>query len=82
MKKILYYTSSWCGPCKQLAPIMESLKGQINYQKIDIDQNQELSIKYSIRSVPTLVLIDENGKEISRKIGLQQPQDILNFYNQ
>ena len=82
MKKILYYTASWCGPCKQLAPIMESLKGQINYQKIDIDQNQELSIKHSIRSVPTLVLIDENGKEISRKIGLQQPQDILNFYNQ
>ena len=46
MKKILYFTASWCGPCKALAPRMEKLSGQINYSKIDVDQNREMSTKY------------------------------------
>ena len=37
MKKILYFSAAWCGPCKTLGPIMESLSGQINYEKVDVD---------------------------------------------
>ena len=81
MKKILYFTASWCGPCKALAPRMEKLSSQINYQKIDIDSNQDLSMKYGIRSVPSLVLVDENGNEINRIVGAQPDESILNFYN-
>ena len=81
MKKILYFSAAWCQPCKTLVPIIESLAGQINYQKIDVDNNQDLSIQYGVRNIPTLILLDENGEVKGRKVGLQTKQDILNFYN-
>ena len=80
MKKILYFTAAWCAPCKTLGPIIESLSGQINYQKIDVDNNQDLSIQYGVRNIPTLVLV-ENGEAVGRLTGLQQKEAILNFYN-
>ena len=81
MKKILYFSAAWCGPCKTLGPIVESLAGQINYQKIDVDNNQDLSIQYGVRNIPTLILLDETGEVKGRKVGLQTKQDILDFYN-
>ena len=80
MKKILYFTGTWCQPCQVLGPIMESLSGQINYQKIDVDNNQDLSIKYGVRNVPTLVLV-ENEEAVGRLVGVQSKEAILNFYN-
>tara|TARA_E500000318_G_C3543180_1_gene205512 strand:- start:375 stop:620 length:246 start_codon:yes stop_codon:yes gene_type:complete len=80
MKKILYFSAAWCGPCKMLGPIMESLSGQINYEKIDVDNNQDLSIQYGVRNIPTLILV-ENGEAVGRLTGLQQKDQILEFYN-
>jgi len=80
MKKILYFSAAWCGPCKMLGPIMESLSGQINYEKIDVDNNQDLSIQYGVRNIPTLVLV-ENGEAVSRLVGVQSKEQILEFYN-
>lgn len=80
MKQILYFSAPWCGPCKMLGPIMESLSGQINYKKINVDNEQDLSIKYGVRNVPTLVLL-ENGEAVDKLSGLQQKDTILNFYN-
>ena len=80
MRKILYFSAAWCGPCKMLGPIMESLSGQINYEKIDVDNNQDLSIQYGVRNIPTLVLV-ENGEAVRRLTGLQQKDAILEFYN-
>tara|TARA_Y100000385_G_scaffold242620_1_gene259665 strand:- start:1087 stop:1332 length:246 start_codon:yes stop_codon:yes gene_type:complete len=80
MKKILYFSATWCGPCKTLGPIMESLSGQINYQKIDVDKDQDQSIKYGVRNIPTLILI-ENGEVKDKKVGVLSKDQILNFYN-
>ena len=80
MKKILYFSAAWCGPCKMLGPIMESLSGQINYQKIDVDKDQDLSIKYGVRNIPTLILL-EDGKAIDKMVGVGTKESILNFYN-
>ncbi len=80
MKKILYFSAAWCGPCKTLGPIMESLSGQINYQKIDVDSNQDLPIEYGIRNIPTLILM-EDGKAVDRMVGVGTKDSILNFYN-
>tara|TARA_R110001592_G_scaffold345900_1_gene638144 strand:+ start:635 stop:880 length:246 start_codon:yes stop_codon:yes gene_type:complete len=80
MKKILYFSAAWCGPCKTLGPIMESLSGQINYQKINVDTNQDQSIKYGIRNIPALVLL-ENGEVKDKKVGVLSKDQILNFYN-
>jgi thioredoxin 1 len=80
MKKILYFSAAWCGPCQTLGPIIESLSGQINYEKIDVDNNQDLSIKYGVRNIPTLVLV-ENGEAVSRLTGVQSKNQILELYN-
>ena len=80
MRKILYFTAAWCGPCKALGPVMDSLQGQINFDKIDVDSNTELSDQYGVRGVPSLILL-ENGEEVSRLVGVQSKETILNLYN-
>jgi len=80
MKKILYFSAAWCQPCRTLGPIMESLSGQINYEKIDVDNNQDLSIKYGVRNIPTLILV-ENGEAKDRIVGVASKERILDFYN-
>ena len=80
MRKILYFTASWCAPCKTLSPIMDSLQGQINFDKNDVDTNTDLSAQYGVRGVPSLVLV-ENGNEVGRLVGAQTKETILNFYN-
>jgi len=60
---------------------MESVSDQVNYQKIDVDNNQELSIKYGVRNIPTLVLVDGSGSELNRSTGVMQKQQIIDFYN-
>ena len=81
MKKILYFTAAWCGPCKTLGPIMQSLSGQINYEKVDVDSSNDLSIQYGVRNVPSLILVDETGEVKGRLVGVQTKDQILNFYN-
>lgn len=81
MSKILYFSSSWCGPCKQLAPLMERLKneGKITYEKIDVDADTELSAKYGVRNIPTLISVDSGGNELQRKTGMQTESTVLNL---
>ena len=79
MSKILYFSSGWCNPCKQLAPTME--KSGLPYQKVDVDMDTELSAKYGIRNIPTLVKVDANGNEISRMTGNKPLVTIQNWYN-
>ena len=81
MRKILYFTASWCAPCKALSPIMDSLQGQINFNKIDVDSNTDLSTQYGVRGVPSLILLDETGEVKGRLTGVQSKEQILNFYN-
>lgn len=60
--------TSWCGPCKQLAPKLEQLsreESEIFFCKVDADENEFVTDKYNITSVPTIVAL-KNGKEIGR----------------
>ena len=79
-KEILYFSGQWCQPCKVLSPRMERLSNQINYKKIDVDLDKELSSEFGIRNIPTLILI-QDGEAINRLVGLQSEESILNFYN-
>ena len=81
MRKILYFTAAWCAPCKALSPVMDSLQGQINFDKIDVDTNTDLSAQYGVRGVPSLILLDETGEVKGRLTGVQSKEQILNFYN-
>tara|TARA_B100000768_G_scaffold165765_1_gene168577 strand:- start:689 stop:931 length:243 start_codon:yes stop_codon:yes gene_type:complete len=79
MSKIYYFSADWCGPCKALGPTME--KSGLPYQKVNVDSDQDLSTKYGIRSIPTLVKVDNNGNEISRITGNKPMAEIKNWYN-
>ena len=82
MKKILYFSAGWCGPCKQLGPVMDKLSSEgLNIQKIDVDNNQDTSMTYSVRSIPCLILVDSGGNEIKRLVGGQTADAIKNWYN-
>ena len=69
MKELIYFSAKWCQPCRMLGPVMEELQSEgYNVQKIDVDSNAELSQKYGIRNIPT-VLRTVNGEEVARKVG-------------
>lgn len=69
------FFATWCGPCKMQSPILEQLKNKIGDAatiiKVDVDNNPELSAKYQVRSVPTLIIF-KNGEPQWRASGLQQ----------
>ena len=69
MKRILRFTASWCQPCKALAQQLEEIDTNLPIEVIDIDDNHELAMEYGIRSVPTLVMMDENV-EVKRRTGI------------
>jgi len=81
MKKILYFSAPWCGPCRMLGPTMDSVANQVNFTKINVDEDTNSSVKYGIRNVPTLVLVDQSGKEINRLVGNVSKQQVIDFYN-
>ena len=69
------FFATWCGPCKMQSPILAQLKNKVGdaatIVKIDVDRNPELSAKYQVRSVPTLIIF-KNGEPQWRASGLQQ----------
>lgn len=79
MKKFIYFSAPWCGPCRQLGPIMDEVAAQVEVQKVNVDDNPSLAQHYGIRNVPTVVLT-EDGNEIGRKVGLNPKQAYLNMY--
>ena len=67
-KRILRFTSSWCGPCKSLAENLERANLNMPIEVIDIDEKESVANEYGIRSVPCLVMLDENI-EVKRLVG-------------
>ena len=66
------FYANWCGPCKMISPIIEQLAKENNntkFVKINVDEVQDIAIKYEVMSIPTLVVI-KNGKEVNRSVGL------------
>ncbi len=69
---LLDFWAEWCGPCKMIAPVVEELAkefdGKLKVGKVDVDSNQQTSMQYGIRSIPTL-LIFKGGKVVDQLIG-------------
>jgi len=74
------FFADWCGPCKMLAPILKDVKEElgdaVKIVKIDVDKNQSIAAKYSVRGVPTMLLF-KDGKQVWRQSGVLQKKDIV-----
>jgi len=79
--KILRFTASWCEPCKALSKTIDRIDTEVPIQVIDIDDQPELAQHFNIRSVPTLVKIDEDKKEVERTVGMATQSDLDKFIN-
>ncbi|OEU14145.1 hypothetical protein FRACYDRAFT_189178 [Fragilariopsis cylindrus CCMP1102] len=77
-KSILYFTATWCPPCKLIKPVYESLSDEypnISFGKIDIDDNQDSAMEYEISSVPTFLFFNGKGeKKYGQFSGADQEQ--------
>ena len=67
------FWAEWCGPCKMLAPVIEELGGEYEGKavvgKINVDEEQELAIRYGVMSIPTVIFF-KDGEEVARKVGV------------
>ncbi len=71
------FWAEWCGPCKAIGPMLEELSselaGKVKIAKLNIDENQNTTIKYGVRSIPTMILF-KNGEAVDIKVGAGTPK--------
>ncbi|MSQ01648.1 MAG: thioredoxin [Myxococcales bacterium] len=69
---LLDFTATWCGPCKAIAPLLDQVQVEkgaaLAVYKLDIDDNPDTPLQFSVQSIPTLLLF-KNGKLINRSVG-------------
>ncbi|KPN29320.1 glutaredoxin-like protein [Halolamina pelagica] len=77
------FYADWCGPCKTQDPILEELEEEyadVEFEKIDVDSDQETANEYSVRSLPTLVIENDDGV-VERFVGVTQRDDLEEAIN-
>ena len=76
---LLDFWAPWCGPCRMLAPTVEEIAeeydGKAKVCKVNVDEEEELAIRFGIASIPTL-LVFKNGQLADTKVGFAQKEDI------
>jgi thioredoxin 1 len=81
---VVDFWAEWCAPCKLLSPIIDELadeyNGKVKFGKLNVDQNQQISIKYGIRSIPTLIVF-KNGEAAEQMVGFLPKQSIIDKIN-
>ena len=83
MVTIKRFTAAWCGPCKQLAPIIGQIQSEmsgVDFQTVDVDSSPDIALKYNVSSIPTLVF-EKNGQEVKRTLGMQTKSTLISIIN-
>jgi len=81
--KYLKFEASWCGACKMVQPKLNRVaEAGITVEKIDAEANNELIMEYNVRNLPTVILVDDSGKEFYRAVGSKMTSaDLIQTYN-
>ena len=77
--KVLDFYADWCGPCQMQTPILEEVEKShpdVEFVRINIDEQRETAEKYQIISIPTLIFLDDKDNVIDQLVGLQSKRDI------
>ncbi len=73
------FYADWCGPCKTQDPILEEMEGDwadsVEFEKIDVDENQDVANEYQVRSIPTIVVENDEGV-VERFVGVTQREQL------
>lgn len=82
-KKVLVdFYADWCGPCKMMSPVVDEIAEEmgdgVKVCKINIDEEQNLAVKYDVMSIPTFIVI-KDGKEVGRTVGVQPKEEIISM---
>lgn len=77
--KFYKFYADWCGPCKVLTNTLN--KTQIEYESINVDNNEELVKKYNIRTIPVFMAVKDDGTEIDRFVGVKSVDAIKQWIN-
>ena len=77
---IIDFYADWCGPCRMMSPIIDEIAEEkadsIKVGKVNVDENQDLAMKYGVMSIPTIVII-KNGKVEKTFVGVRDKSEIL-----
>jgi thioredoxin 1 len=79
------FFAEWCGPCKAMAPALEQvaaeMKGKVKVAKLDVDQNPQVTQKYTIQAMPTLMIF-KGGEKVAERVGaLTQKKQLQDWIN-
>lgn len=78
---VIDFWAEWCGPCKKLAPRFEEVSEElddINFGKVDMEENQQIGTSHSVRALPTLLIV-KNGEEVSRTAGAMSKKELKDW---
>ncbi|HYJ06584.1 MAG TPA: thioredoxin [Chthoniobacterales bacterium] len=74
------FWAEWCGPCKMIAPLLDEIAkekaGSVKVAKVNVDENQSLSMKYNVRAIPALLFF-KNGQLRDQVVGMTSKKDLL-----
>ncbi len=79
-KVLVDFFADWCGPCQRMAPIMDELSKEADFDvyKVNVDDSEDLAEEYNIMSIPAMFVF-ENGKVIKKTVGAMSKEDIIKF---